>query len=433
VDDVIAMVMAGGMGERLRPLTDTRAKPAIPFGGIYRIIDFALSSCLNSGIRRVFVLTQYKSHSLSSHLKAGFGFLSRRLNQFIDEIPAQMQMGSHWYKGTADAIRQNVGFLAAAKPRLVLILAGDHIYKMDFRAMRRFHEEHGGCCTVGAVRVDPEVARGNLGTLEIQSDGRVTSFVEKPADPQPIAGTTQCLASMGIYLFNYDGLNDCLLQDYDDFGQHVIPAMLAKGLPVYAFDFNARNHIQEYEFSVRDGQRVKTLVARASDSDYWRDVGTLDSYWYANLDLVAPSPRFNLYGERWPLFSYPEHFPPAKFVHDSVGRVGQAHNSIVCDGVIISGATVKNSILSPGIYVHSYSLIESSVLMGGAIVEGGIITETAIGRRCRIKNAIIDKSVTLSEGTIIGYDRIADEARGLKTHPIGDGDYIVVVPKRAVL
>lgn len=427
--ELLAMVMAGGMGERLRPLTDVRAKPAVPFGGIYRIIDFTLSNCINSGIRHIFILTQYKSHSLSNHLKTGWGFIPRRLGQFLEEIPAQMQMGSQWYKGTADAIRQNMSLVDDHMPEAVLILSGDHVYKMNYHTLWNFHRQHKAGLTVAVVRVEADEARNNYGVLEVDEQDRIVGFQEKPAEPRTIPGTTQCLASMGVYIFEREALRNNLGNDLDDFGKHIIPSMIASHQPVYAFDFTTLNKIREYEYHTRDGQRVKELVERGSDSDYWRDVGTLDSYWLANLDLVSTSPKFNLYGQRWPLFSCPQHFPPAKFVHDSPGRIGQALNSLVADGVIISGATVKNSILSPGVYIHSYSYLENCVLMGGSL-EGGEISETAIGRHCRIRNAIIDKNATISGGTVLGYDRADDERRGLKTQSIGNTDaYVVVVPK----
>lgn len=431
--EVLAVVMAGGAGERLRPLTDVRAKPAVPFGGIYRIIDFTLSNCINSGVRQIYILTQYKSHSLSRHLQTGWNFLSRRLDQFIDEIPAQMQLGNRWYKGTADAIRQNMSFIEESAPRLVLILSGDHIYKMDYESMCRFHDDQKACLTVSVVRVPAEVAKGQYGVLEVDSHNRIVGFEEKPANPKTLPGTNECLASMGIYVFNYDSLRKNLQNDYEDFGKHVIPAMIKAGEPVFAYDFTERNRLAEYEYESRDGRRVKEMVPRASDSDYWRDVGTLDSYWLANLDLVAAQPKFNLYGERWAIFNCPQHFPPAKFVHEVAQRTGMAINSVIADGVIISGATVRNSVLGPGVYVHSFGLIENSVLMGGSI-QGGLITETNIGRGCRIRNAIIDKNVMMAEGTVIGHNRADDEKRGLKTQTIGDtSDYVVVVPKDMVL
>ncbi|MGI5861001.1 MAG: glucose-1-phosphate adenylyltransferase [Myxococcales bacterium] len=428
VNDVLVMLMAGGMGERLKPLTDVRAKPAVPFGGSYRIIDFTLSNCINSGLRQIYVLTQYKSHSLSNHLRAGWDFLSRRLDQFIDEIPAQMQLGDRWYKGTADAIRQNMNLVERSPAKLVLILSGDHIYKMDYRLMRRFHEERNAGLTVSVIRVPCDQA-ANYGVLEVDDQWRIVGFQEKPAHPKTLPGTNLCLASMGIYLFGRDSLRRWMAEEIDDFGRHVIPAMVSSGEPVYAFDFSTHNRIEEYEWVERDGHRTKERVERASDSDYWRDVGTLDAYWAANLELTVPAPKFNLYGECWPFFNCPLHFPPAKFVHELPDRTGMAISSIVSDGVIISGSKVRRSVLGPGTHVHSYALIESSVIMGGSI-KGGSIQESSIGRGCLVRNAIVDRNVRLASGTVIGHDRALDERRGLKTHTIpGTNDYIVVVPK----
>ena len=433
MDDTLTFVMAGGQGERLRPLTDVRAKPAVPFGGVFRIIDFTLSNCVNSGLRRIFVLTQYKSYSLSNHLKTGWNMLSPRLDQFIDEVPAQQQLGSSWYKGTADAIRQNTNFIENKRPRLVLILSGDHVYKMDYRLLRAFHDERGAALTVACLRLPAGEAAGNFGVMEVDEEGRIVGFEEKPKDPKRIPGTDDCLASMGIYLFEADALRGALDNDHLDFGKDVIPMLIARGAPVFAYDFTTRNAIPEWEFVKHEGVRRKVLVPRASDADYWRDVGTLEQYWLANLDLVKPHPKFNVYGEQFPLFSAPGHFPPAKFVHEIPGRTGVAVNSIVADGVIVSGATVRESVLGSGVYVHSWAMIERSVLLGGAI-RGGILTETSIGRRCRIRNAIIDKNVHLSENVSIGYDRAEDERRGLKTVPItGTEEHIVVIPKDFVL
>ena len=429
MEDTLAFVMAGGQGERLKPLTDVRAKPAVPFGGIFRIIDFTLSNCVNSGLRRIYVLTQYKSYSLSNHLKTGWNLFSPRLDQFIDEVPAQQQRGSSWYQGTADAIRQNANFVENKRPRLVLILSGDHVYKMDYRLLRAFHDEKGAGLTVACVRLPAEEAAGNFGVMEIDEEGRIVGFEEKPKAPKTIPGTSDCLASMGIYLFGTDCLREGLANDHMDFGKDVIPMLIRQGPPVFAYDFTRRNEIPEWEFVKHEGVRQKELVPRSSDSDYWRDVGTLEQYWLANLDLVQPRPRFNVYGENFPLFSAPGHFPPAKFVHEIPGRTGVAVNSIVADGVIVSGATVRESVLGSGVYVHSWAMIEKSVLLGGAI-RAGSLTETSIGRRCRVRNAIIDKNVHLPENTSIGYDRAEDERRGLKTAPItGSDDHIVVVPK----
>ena len=426
--DVLAMVLAGGMGERLLPLTGVRSKPAVPFGGSYRIIDFTLSNCINSGIRHIYVLTQYKSHSLSSHLRAGWDFLPRRLDQFIDEIPAQMQLGDRWYKGTADAIRQNWSLVEQSPARLVLIPSGDHIYKMDYRRMQAFHDEMAAALTVSAIRI-PRAEASQFGVLQVDEHNRIVGFQEKPRDPTPIPGTDECLASMGIYVFSRDKLRAYLGEGNDDFGRHVIPAMVAAGEKVFAFDFTTQNRISENEWIEKDGVRLKRVVERATDSTYWRDVGTLDAYWAASLDLVAAAPSINLYGELWPIYNCPQHFPPAKFVHEAPNRTGMAINSIVADGVILSGAKVRRSILGPGTHVHSYSYVENSVLMGGEM-SGGMILETSIGRGCLVRNAIIDRNVRLSPGTYIGVDRGSDEARGLKTCSLpGSGDHLVVVPK----
>jgi glucose-1-phosphate adenylyltransferase len=428
-EDILAFVMAGGVGGRLRPLTDARAKPAVPFGGVYRIIDFPLSNCINSDIRQVYVLTQYKSHSLSRHLKSGWNFLSRRLDQFIDEIPAQMQRGRHWYEGTADAIRQNMHLVHGMHPRHVLVLPGDHIYKMDYRLMRDFHVERGATLTIAAVRINAAEARGRYGVMEVDDQWRIIGFEEKPDQPKTLPNSTDCLASMGVYLFETSDLGALIDNEINDLSQQLVPRMVASGTPVYAYDFAMHNCIEEYEYSTREGRRERHLVPMSSDAGYWRDVGTVEALWSANLDLVAPHPSFNLYGEKWPIFNDAPHFPPAKFVHELPDRTGQAHNAIVADGVILSGCLVRNSILSPGTYVHSYSLIESSILFGGSI-SGGRVTETVIGRGCRIRNAVVDKNVSLSANTVIGYDKAEDEARGLSVHPINDGPgHIVVVPR----
>lgn len=427
-ESILAVVMAGGQGGRLRPLTDVRAKPAVAFGGIYRIIDFPLSNCINSDIRRVYVLTQYKSHSLSRHLKAGWSFLSRRLDQFIEEIPAQMQSGDRWYQGTADAVRQNLPLISAQKQRHTLVIPGDHIYKMDYRFMRDFHLSHNASLTIAAIRAPIEDARGRYGVIEVDDNWRMTGFEEKPDQPKPIEGTSDCLASMGIYLFDTELLEQLADTEFNDLSMQWIPQMVAEGKNVYAYDFAANNLIEEYEYDVEDGIRIQRLVPQSSDAGYWRDVGTIEALWSANLDLVSPRPLFNLYGEKWPLFNASTYFPPAKFVHEAPDRTGQAINSIVANGVILSGCLVRNSVLSAGIYVHSYSLIENSVMFGGTI-SGGKVTETVIGRGCRIRNAIIDKNVELRAGMVVGYDRQADLDHGFAVHPIGNGDdYIVVVP-----
>jgi glucose-1-phosphate adenylyltransferase len=428
----LAVIMAGGMGERLRPLTDVRAKPAVPFGAIFRIIDFTLSNCINSEIRQILVLTQYKSHSLSRHLSTGFNFLSQRLDEFIEEIPAQMQLGSQWYKGTADAIRQNLAFIDSVGSDHVLILAGDHIYKMDYRRLRRFHLERGAGLTVSVIRVPAAMAAGQYGVLEVDETGRIVGFEEKPDEPKCLPGSNLCMASMGIYIFEADTLHEWLDNDLVDFGKDIIPAMLKAGAPVYAFDFSTLNQIEDYVVLSGDGSWRKELRL-TEDSGYWRDVGTLDSYWQANIDLVSAKPPFSLYGEQWPFFRSPTFFPPAKFVHEDAGRTGMAVNSIVAEGVIVSGALVRASVLGAGTIVHSHALVEHSVIFGGTIHKEKVL-ETSIGRHCRVRNAILDRKVILREGTTIGYDRADDERRGLRTQPIaGSSDYVVVVPRNAIL
>ncbi len=427
----LAVIMAGGKGERLRPLTDVRAKPAVPFGAIFRIIDFPLSNCINSRIRQILVLTQYKSHSLEWHLRAGFGFLSRRLDEFIDVIPAQMQVGAEWYRGTADAIRQNLGFIEAIAPSHVLVLAGDHIYKMDYRRLLRFHAERGADATVSVIRVPASVARRAFGVLEADAEGRIVGFEEKPEEPRRLPGTEDCLASMGIYVFDRAVLKRWLESDLEDFGKHVIPAMVEAGERVFAFDFTAQNQIEDYVVSHEDGRRVKRL-GPIDDAGYWRDVGTLGSYWQANIDLVAARPPFSLYGERWPFFRSPTFFPPAKFVHESGGRTGRAVDSIVAEGVIISGGLVRRSVVGAGTVVHSHAVVESSVLFGGTIHVDNV-QETSIGRRCRLRNAILDRNVTLSEGSVVGFDRAEDERRGLWTQDLPDGEHVVAVPRHTEL
>lgn len=428
----MAVVMAGGMGERLRPLTDVRTKPAVPFGAIFRIIDFTLSNCINSEIRQILILTQYKSHSLSRHLATGFNFLSRRLDEFIQEIPAQMQMGNQWYKGTADAIRQNLPFIDGTAADQVVVLAGDHIYKMDYRRLQKFHEEKGAALTVSVIRTPASVAAGNYGVLEADGNGRIVGFEEKPLHPRCIPGTDDCLASMGIYIFDTETLHRWVDSDLLDFGKHVIPSMIQAGEPIYAFDFSEHNRIDDYVTVVRDGRRFKELRPMA-DVGYWRDVGTLDSYWKANIDLVSPEPPFSLFGERWPFYRCPTFFPPAKFVHQEGAAPGMALNSIVAEGVLIRGGLVKTSVVGAGTVIHEDTVVENSVLFGGNINKDKVL-ETYVARRCRVRNAILDRSVTLREGTVIGHDRAEDERRGLKTQDIeGTGDYVVVVPRDAVL
>jgi len=394
---ILAMILAGGRGERLYPLTRDRAKPAVPFGGIYRIIDFTLSNCIHSDIRRIFVLTQYKSTSLHRHIQFGWSILSAPLGEFIEAIPAQQRIDEHWYQGTADAIFQNIYTLQQEKPDLVLILSGDHIYKMDYRRMIASHIEKGADLTVGAIRMDRKLSQ-EFGVIEVDQEWRIIGFQEKPEIPKTIPGDPEgILASMGIYVFGTEILVRRLIEDArsestHDFGRDIIPAMIGKDR-VFAFDF-------------RMGDR--------GGSRYWRDVGTIDAYFEANMDLVSVTPQLNLYDPQWPILTYQFPNPPAKTVLLEEGRVGTALNSVISNGCIISGGTVIRSILSPRVMVHSYAEVEDSILMEGV----------EVGRYTRIRRSIIDKEVHIPQGMKIGYNLDEDVKRFTVT-----GSGIVVVPK----
>ncbi len=397
MNKVVTMLLAGGRGERLYPLTRDRAKPAVPFGAIYRIIDFTLSNCVNSDIRRIYVLTQYKSTSLHRHIQLGWNILSTALGEFIEVIPAQQRIDEHWYQGTADAIFQNLYTLQNEKPDLVLILSGDHIYKMDYRKMIAYHLARRADLTIAAIRMDRSLSK-EFGVMEIDPEGRVIGFQEKPADPKTIPGDPEgILASMGIYVFNTEILVRRLIEDArsdssHDFGKDIIPSMIPKDR-VFAFDF-------------REGDCGKV--------GYWRDVGTIDAYYEANMDLVAVTPQLNLYDPEWPIFTYQPPYPPAKTVLIEEGRIGTALNSILSNGSIISGGSVKRSILSPNVVVHSYAEIEDSILLSGVDV----------GRHAKIRRTIIDRDVHIPEGMRIGYDLNEDMKRFTVT-----ASGIVVVPK----
>jgi glucose-1-phosphate adenylyltransferase len=399
--DVLAIVLAGGRGSRLDPLTRDRAKPAVPFGGIYRIIDFTLSNCINSDIRRILVLTQYKATSLNRHIDQGWNFLCRELDEYVEVIPPQQRIAETWYQGTADAIYQNVYTIEKAAPRDVIILAGDHIYKMNYARMIDFHRESQADLTV-ACQPSSLVAARDFGVMGTDAEGRITAFVEKPRDPPPMPGSPgQALASMGIYVFNTDVMYELLFQDAarkeasaHDFGRDVIPRMIEAGMRVLAYPFRDENR--------------KTAA-------YWRDVGTVDAYYQASMDLIAVDPILNLYDREWPIHTYQPASPPPKFVHTDPDRRGSAYSSIVCQGVIVSGGQVYRSILSPGVRVHSYSLVEDSILFEGVDV----------GRHARIRRAIVDKHVRVPPGFTIGWDRALDLARGLAVTPEG----ITVVSK----
>jgi glucose-1-phosphate adenylyltransferase len=381
----MAMIMAGGRGSRLEDLTAIRAKPATPFGGKFMIIDFPLSNCVNSGIRQIFILTQYKAHSLIQHIHRGWGYLRGEFGEFIQIIPAQQQMGEHWYKGTADSIYQNINEIREHGPEHVLILAGDHIYKMDYGPMIASHTENKADITVGVIQVPLHEATG-FGVMTIDGENRVRHFHEKPVNPQPVPGNPEAaMASMGIYVFNSDFLIDILEADAanpdseHDFGKNIIPDSIDK-FRVFAYPFHD----------------VKTRA-----QSYWRDVGTVDAYFRANLELVFVHPELNLYDSEWPIWTYQEQLPPAKFVLDDSGRVGMATNSMVSGGCIVSGAYVRQSLLFSSVTVDE----------GSEVIQAVVLPQSKIGRNCRITRAIIDKRCVIPDNTVIGEDHAADAAR----------------------
>jgi glucose-1-phosphate adenylyltransferase len=401
--NVVAVILAGGKGTRLDPLTRDRAKPAVPFGGLYRIIDFTLSNCLNSEIRRVLLFTQYKAMSLDRHISQGWRhYFNRELGEFIDVVPPQQRIDEQWYQGTADAVYQNIYVLEKERPDYVVILAGDHIYKMNYQSMVQYHLEVGADVTVGALRVDPVSAR-QFGVMEVDANQRIIGFEEKVPNPKTIPGDPDhCLGSMGIYVFATRFLFEQLCRDATrpgsrhDFGRDIIPS-LVETHKVYAFPFRDEN--------------------RKTDA-YWRDVGTLDAYYEANMDLVAVDPLLNLYDEVWPIRTFQPNLPPPKFVFGSRGetdRAGRALDSVVCSGTIVSGGLVERCILGPRVRINSYSHVQDSILFEGVDV----------GRHARIRRAIIDKGVRVPPGMEIGYDLELDRRRGLTVTENG----IVVIAK----
>ena len=378
--------MAGGAGERLYPLTRDRAKPAVTFGGIYRIIDITLSNCINSDLRRVYILTQYKALSLNRHVREGWNIVARELGEFIEVLPPMKRVSEQWYQGTADAVYQNIYSIGSEQPKHVLILSGDHIYKMNYGRMLKQHEESTADVTLATIQIDPgEVNR--FGVVEIDRDTRVTGFQEKPQQTELRSpwNPEKCSASMGVYLFNTDVLIPVLLKDAEDensshdFGKDILPRMVDE-YRVYAFDFVDENK---------------------KEAHYWRDVGTLEAFYDANMDLVSVSPVFNLYDSDWPIRTHQRQYPPAKFVFAEAGRTGTAVDSLVASGCIVSGGMVKNSVLSPDVRVNSYSDVDASILF----------SHVNVGRHCRIQRAIIDRDVHIPEGTSIGYDVEADRQR----------------------
>jgi glucose-1-phosphate adenylyltransferase len=403
--DVLTVILAGGRGTRLEPLTRDRAKPAVPFGGLYRIIDFTLSNCINSGLRKVFVLTQFKSRSLDRHIRLGWNFLSPEMGEWIEVLPPQQRIDENWYKGTADALYQNIYSIEKDDSERILVLAGDHIYKMDYAHMLRDHEERRADLTIGCIPIPLEEC-DQFGVMEVDREARVIGFKEKPKSCDPLPDNPRlALGSMGIYVFNTRTLFELLCEDAarvgsgHDFGRDVIPVMIASGMRVFAHRFHDANR--------------KAVP-------YWRDVGTLDAFYQANIDLVSVEPELNLYAEDWPIRTMQPQLPPPKFVHAADGPPGQARrgealDSLVSPGCIVSGGHVTRSILSPKVRVNSYAVVDDTILFEGVDV----------GRYCRIRRAIIDKEVKLPPYTVLGYDLEFDRKRGFTITEQG----VVVVSK----
>lgn len=386
--ETYALILAGGRGSRLHELTSWRAKPALYFGGKFRIIDFPLSNCINSGIRNVGVITQYKSHSLIRHLVRGWGHFKKELGESIEILPASQRYSDNWYEGTADAVFQNIDIIRNELPKYVMILSGDHIYRMDYGAMIAAHAESGAQMTVSCMPVSVDEAANAFGVLSVDKDMRILGFEEKPEHPSPLPDDpNMCLASMGNYIFNTEFLFEQLKRDAQntgsqrDFGKDIIPSII-NDHPVYAYPFAAGD----------------------AGNNYWRDVGTLDSFWEANMELISPVPALNLYDRRWPIWTYQEQLPPAKFVWEEQDRRGEAINSVVSGGCIISGATLRRSLCFSNVRVHSYSSIEETV----------ILPDVEIKRHCKVRKAIIDRGCELPEGIEIGFDHDKDRARGFR-------------------
>jgi len=397
LDDILVILLAGGAGERLYPLTKERAKPAVYFGGPYRIIDFTLSNCINSGLRRIFIATQYKSLSLNRHIRLGWSVVSEELGEFIEILPPQKRVGEHWYLGTADAVYQNIYSIEREVPSHVIVLSGDHVYKMDYSKMLRFHIERGADATLASLEVPRAEAR-RFGIVAVANDDRVIGFQEKPATPTPGPDAPDvALASMGIYIFRADVLVRALEEDaaradsQHDFGKNIIPSLIHTA-PVFSYRF--------YDENKKAGK-------------YWRDIGTLDAYFEANMDLCRVNPEFNLYDPEWPLRTYMPQAPPAKFVFAEEGRrCGQALDSVISNGCIISGSNIRGSILCPNVRVHSFCEIGQSILMPGV----------RVGRHARIRRAIIDRDVLIPRGALIGFDPVEDRRR----HTVTEGGVVVV-------
>jgi glucose-1-phosphate adenylyltransferase len=397
--DTYALVLAGGRGSRLHELTNWRAKPALYFGGKFRIIDFPLSNCVNSGIRNIGVLTQYKSHSLIRHLVRGWGHFKKELGESVEILPASQRFSEEWYQGTADAVYQNIDIIRDELPKYVMVLSGDHIYRQDYGHILAQHVESGAKMTVSTIAVPIEQARNAFGVISIDENNKIIDFNEKPSEPTPLAGNeSHCLASMGNYVFDTDFLFEQLERDSQtkgserDFGKDIIPALIDKH-DVYAFEFSKSS----------------------KNESYWRDVGTLDSYWEANMELVAPVPALNIYDKEWPIWTYQEQLPPAKFVMESETHRGEALNSVVSGGCIVSGSTLAKTVCFSNVRVKSGSNVEESVILPGV----------TIGTDCKIRKAIIDRGCVIPDNTVIGHNHDEDRARGFRVSDNG----VVLVTK----
>jgi glucose-1-phosphate adenylyltransferase len=397
-DNVLVIVLAGGAGERLAPLTRQRAKPAVYFGGPYRIIDFVLSNCINSGLRHIFIATQYKSLSLNRHIRQGWTVVSEELGEFIEILPPQKRVGEHWYQGTADAVYQNLYSIIRESPRYVVVLAGDHVYKMDYQKMLRFHQDMAAEVTLAAIEVPIEDGK-RFGIVAVDETDRVTGFLEKPHDPPAMPGQPNLtLASMGIYVFDSDVLIKALEEDaakpasHHDFGKDIIPALIGHGR-TYAYPFYDENK---------------------KSAKYWRDIGTIDAYYEAQMDLCQVNPEFNMYDPEWPLRTYMPQAPPAKFVFAEDWRRGEAQDSLISQGCIVSGSEIRGSILCPNVRVHSFCTVEDSILMPGV----------RVGRHARIRKAIIDRDVDIPRGALVGFNPEEDKRR----HTVSEDGVVVVAP-----
>jgi glucose-1-phosphate adenylyltransferase len=404
IHNAVAFVLAGGIGVRLHPLTRDRAKPAVPFGGKYRVIDFTLSNCVNSGIRKIFVLPQYKSYSLVEHTRDAWSILSPEMGEFVSHLSPQMRVGEDWYRGTADAVYQNLYHLQNIDVEYVVILSGDHVYKMDYSHFIRYHHSKNADLTIAAMETDIREA-SRFGIIQAEADGRVVGFKEKPNNPQPVPGRPdKAFVSMGIYIFRKNTLIDVLTKDAGgdsshDFGKDIIPLLYSGG----------RVFVQRFG-----------TMGSGKDAGYWRDIGTIDAYWHANMDLASVNPMFNLYDKKWPIRTYQGQYPPAKtvFADEDDGRAGKALDSIICGGVIISGGKVVKSVLSPNVRVNSYAEVSESILFHNVVV----------GMKAKVKRAIVDKGVRIPAGMKIGYDLDKDRERFY----VSD-EGIVVIPKGEAL